>query len=77
MAMAILFTWKSSANASLILCIIAASFLSKALGHHGRADRKDPNEKVFNVLRYGAHPGREDNALVSWFSILDRKYSWH
>ncbi|XP_011010565.1 PREDICTED: exopolygalacturonase clone GBGE184-like [Populus euphratica] len=50
------------ANASLILCIIAASFVSKVLGHHGRADRNDPNEKVFNVLRYGAHRGREDNA---------------
>ncbi|KAL9390595.1 hypothetical protein Peur_019200 [Populus x canadensis] len=65
MAMAILFTWKSSANASLILCIIVASFVSKALGHHGRADRKDPNERVFNVLRYGARPGREDNTLAS------------
>ncbi|XP_011010564.1 PREDICTED: exopolygalacturonase-like [Populus euphratica] len=60
------------ANASLILCIIAASFVSKVLGHHGRADRNDPNEKVFNVLRYGAHRAREDNAPVSWFSILDR-----
>ncbi|KAB5537367.1 hypothetical protein DKX38_014900 [Salix brachista] len=63
MAMAILFTGKSSANASLILCIIAVSFVSMALGRHGLAGRKDPDEKVFNVLRYGAHPGSEDNAL--------------
>ncbi|KAJ6355810.1 hypothetical protein OIU78_004022 [Salix suchowensis] len=63
MAMAILFTGKSSANASLILCIIAVSLVSMALGRHGLAGRKDPDEKVFNVLRYGAHPGSEDNAL--------------
>ncbi|KAJ6430886.1 hypothetical protein OIU84_018401 [Salix udensis] len=61
--MAILFTGKSSANASLILSIIAVSFVSMALGRHGLAGRKDPDEKVFNVLRYGAHPGSEDNAV--------------
>ncbi|KAF9673262.1 hypothetical protein SADUNF_Sadunf10G0006000 [Salix dunnii] len=63
---------KSLGNALLILCVLAASCEAKGLGRRapaatspGRtAGRRDPNEKVFNVLQYGAKPGgKKDSAL--------------
>ncbi|KAH8494926.1 hypothetical protein H0E87_018194 [Populus deltoides] len=65
-------TMKSLANALLILCLLAASCEAKGLGRHApaaisprrTAPRRDPNEKVFNVLQYGAKPGgKQDSAL--------------
>ncbi|KAL9353549.1 hypothetical protein Peur_056229 [Populus x canadensis] len=65
-------TMKSLANALLILCLLAASCQAKGLGRHApaaisprrTAPRRDPNEKVFNVLQYGAKPGgKQDSAL--------------
>lgn len=73
---------KYLANALLILCLLAASCEAKGLGRRARATvraprrtapRRDPNEKVFNVLQYGAKPGgKQDSALVrtSIFWIL-------
>jgi galacturan 1,4-alpha-galacturonidase len=66
---------KYLANALLILCLLAASCEAKGLGRRARAGavrvprrtapRRDPNEKVFNVLQYGAKPGgKQDSALV-------------
>jgi galacturan 1,4-alpha-galacturonidase len=65
---------KYLANALLILCLLAASCEAKGLGRRARAairaprrtaPRRDPNEKVFNVLQYGAKPGgKQDSALV-------------
>jgi galacturan 1,4-alpha-galacturonidase len=68
-------TMKYLANALLILCLLAASCEAKGLGRRARAGavrvprrtapRRDPNEKVFNVLQYGAKPGgKQDSALV-------------
>ncbi|KAL9353524.1 hypothetical protein Peur_056204 [Populus x canadensis] len=64
---------KYLANALLILCLLAASCEAKGLGRRARATvraprrtapRRDPNEKVFNVLQYGAKPGgKQDSAL--------------
>ncbi|XP_011010959.1 PREDICTED: exopolygalacturonase-like [Populus euphratica] len=65
-------TMKSLANALLILCLLAASCEAKGLGRSAlaaisprrTAGRRDPNEKVFNVLQYGAKPGgKQDSAL--------------
>jgi galacturan 1,4-alpha-galacturonidase len=65
---------KYLANALLILCLLAASCEAKGLGRRAHAavrvprrtaPRRDPNEKVFNVLQYGAKPGgKQDSALV-------------
>ena len=66
-------TMKSLANALLILCLLAASCEANGLGGSAPAaisplrttGRRDPNEKVFNVLQYGAKPGgKQDSALV-------------
>jgi hypothetical protein len=67
-------TMKYLANALLILCLLAASCEAKGLGRRAHAavrvprrtaPRRDPNEKVFNVLQYGAKPGgKQDSALV-------------
>nr|TKS06591.1 hypothetical protein D5086_0000122290 [Populus alba] len=63
---------KSLANALLILCLLAASCEANGLGGSApaaistlrTAGRTDPNEKVFNVLQYGAKPGgKQDSAL--------------
>ena len=65
---------KYLANALLILCLLAASCEAQGLlgsrapaaTSPGRTSgRRDPNEKVFNVLQYGAKPGgKKDSALV-------------
>ncbi|KAG6758808.1 hypothetical protein POTOM_035269 [Populus tomentosa] len=66
-------TMKSLANALLILCLLAASCEANGLGRSASAaisplrtaSRTDSNEKVFNVLQYGAKPGgKQDSALV-------------
>ena len=72
---------KSLANALLILCVLAASCEAKGLGRRApaatsprrNAGRRDPSEKVFNVLQYGAKPGgKKDSALVrTLIDILD------
>ncbi|KAJ6430872.1 hypothetical protein OIU84_018388 [Salix udensis] len=56
---------KYLANALLILCLLAASCQAQGLlGSRAPATRRDPNEKVFNVLQYGAKPGgKKDSAL--------------
>ncbi|KAJ6980862.1 hypothetical protein NC653_024278 [Populus alba x Populus x berolinensis] len=65
-------TMKSLANALLILCLLAASCEANGLGRSASAaisplrtaSRTDSNEKVFNVLQYGAKPGgKQDSAL--------------
>lgn len=64
-AMAIM---KSLAYAIFLLCLVVATSEAQGLGRAvvaRRPGRRDPNEKVFNVLQYGANPGgRKDSALV-------------
>ncbi|KAF2289145.1 hypothetical protein GH714_029093 [Hevea brasiliensis] len=68
--MAIAITKKLLANAILLLCLAKASCEAKGLPgaiikhspHPGR--RRDPTEKIFNVLHFGAKTDpRKDNAL--------------
>ncbi|KAB5537354.1 hypothetical protein DKX38_014887 [Salix brachista] len=64
---------KYLANVLLILCLLAASCEAQglpgsrapaAISTRPTAGRRDPNEKVFNVLQYGAKPGgKKDSAL--------------